>query len=228
MHTLAFELSATPCSVALLRDGAVRLEKRWEMERTSSRRFFPTLSALFTESGVAPAEVEQYAVGLGPGSFAGLRMALTAARAMALPGRCAVFGLGSDEVLANEWLCEHGGSTLAVVGDARRDRYWLGRFRRAGSGAVERVAPVQLIERAALSARLAHCDMVVTPHWDALGAELDKRRPAGSQLVRQACVPSAGGVGRLAQRFGRKDGEAGRPLAPVYLHPPPVLRPARP
>ena len=227
MHALAIELSAAPCSVALLRDGAVRVEKKWDRERASSR-LFPALSELFKESGVAPAEVDQYAVGLGPGSFAGLRMALTAARAMALPGQRALFGMGSDHALACELLRNHNGDTLAIVGDARRSRYWLGLFRRTKAGLAERVAPLELLAPAELAARLSGCSLVATPHWDKLGAELDRTVPAGAELVARACVPSADAVGRLAHRIGCRDGAQGGPLTPFYLHPPPVLRPASP
>lgn len=62
-------------------------------------------------------------VGTGPGSFAGIRAALAFAQGYAL-GRptCEVLGLPSPCALAED------GQNIAVVGDARRGKFWIALF----------------------------------------------------------------------------------------------------
>ena len=66
--------------------------------------------------------VDRIVVGTGPGSFAGIRSALAFAQGYALARpSCEVFGLPSACALAGE-------GPLAVVGDARRGRFWIALF----------------------------------------------------------------------------------------------------
>lgn len=67
------------------------------------------------------AGVERIVVGIGPGSFAGIRSALAFAQGYALGQKCEVLGLPSACALAD-------GSALAVVGDARQGKYWIALF----------------------------------------------------------------------------------------------------
>ena len=64
---------------------------------------------------------ERFVVGLGPGSFAGIRAALSFAIGYAAGSSCEVWGLPSPCALAGE-------GPLAVVGDARRGLLWVALF----------------------------------------------------------------------------------------------------
>ena len=99
-----------------------------EAARFRGQQTFPVLRELLQSTGVAAGRVELYAAGLGPGVFSGLRIALAAARAMALPGGTAVRGVSSGEALALEQFEQGVRPPLAVVGDARRERLWLALF----------------------------------------------------------------------------------------------------
>ena len=62
-------------------------------------------------------------VGTGPGSFAGIRSALAFAQGYAIGAQnCEVLGLPSACALAEE------GKNIAVVGDARRGKFWIALF----------------------------------------------------------------------------------------------------
>lgn len=66
--------------------------------------------------------VERIVVGTGPGSFAGIRAAIAFARGYSLAAGCEVLGLESPCALAV------GDGPSAVVGDARRGKYWVALF----------------------------------------------------------------------------------------------------
>ena len=62
-------------------------------------------------------------IGTGPGSFAGIRSALAFAQGYAIGAKnCEVFGLPSACALTEE------GKNIAVVGDARRGKFWIALF----------------------------------------------------------------------------------------------------
>ncbi len=64
---------------------------------------------------------DRIVVGMGPGSFAGIRAALAFAQGYQLGRPCEVLGLPSPCALAGE-------GRLAVVGDARRGMAWVALF----------------------------------------------------------------------------------------------------
>ena len=69
--------------------------------------------------------VERIVVGMGPGSFAGVRSALAFAQGFALGRSCEVLGLPSPCAVAAQMRdVQH----LAVVGDARRGMAWIALF----------------------------------------------------------------------------------------------------
>src|SRR4051812_43832921 len=74
MKILALELSSARGSIALL-DGEIKFERDWPNDRKNSGLFFENLKAVSEELG-APGLI---VVGLGPGSYAGTRISISAA-----------------------------------------------------------------------------------------------------------------------------------------------------
>src|SRR5438445_11190702 len=75
MKILALELSTARGSLALLDDDDVELAREWPNERKNSAALFENIDAVTKKFG-AP---ETIIVGLGPGSYAGTRLAFSAA-----------------------------------------------------------------------------------------------------------------------------------------------------
>ena len=221
MITLAFELSASPCSLALLRDDDIAAERTWSAERSGGRHLFSHLNDLLKESGTEPERIDRYAVGLGPGSFAGLRMALTTARAMALPDSRKIYGLPSSELTARSLAARYALPSIAVVGDARRGRLWVARYTSLEPDRRVMDNPFHLTTWSELPALVEAMAAMATPHGPTLGARLKSVMPAGMRLFDQDAIPSAAMAGHWAPRFGQEDqrGNPATALAPVYLHP---------
>ncbi|MBO5642752.1 MAG: hypothetical protein J6S51_01905 [Kiritimatiellae bacterium] len=72
------------------------------------------------------AGVERIIVGVGPGSFAGIRSALAFAKGFSIGSKCQVFGLPSPCAVAAKLLDNF--SSIAVVGDARQGKIWVALF----------------------------------------------------------------------------------------------------
>jgi tRNA threonylcarbamoyladenosine biosynthesis protein TsaB len=92
---LAFDTATATATAALVRDGAVL------GERTSiAVRLLEDVDALLSDAGVEPADLDALAVGIGPGSFTGVRMGLAAARGLALSLDLPAAGVSTLDALA--------------------------------------------------------------------------------------------------------------------------------
>lgn len=118
MKILALELSSARGSLAW-RDGDIEWTREWANDRKNSGEFFRNVAETQTRFG-AP---DRIIVGLGPGSYAGTRIALSAAIGLRMATKAELVGLSS--------LCgiECDAAEYAVVGDARRQSFFLAQIR---------------------------------------------------------------------------------------------------
>ncbi len=125
---LAFDTSAAHCAAALL--SGDRLWQRHEaMEKGQAERLIPLLQDLLAEAGLDWPEVTALAVGTGPGNFTGVRIAVAAARGLALALAVPAIGVTRLEALA-----EGLPRPVTVAEDARRGEAYVQHFDLAGPG----------------------------------------------------------------------------------------------
>lgn len=148
--------------------------------------------------------VERIVVGIGPGSFAGIRSALAFAQGVALGRGCGVFGLPSPCAIA----AKTAEKNLAVVGDARRGKFWVALFEdmklRGG---------VFQVERAALANAVGGGFSVVSPDDARIGAKL---REIFAERYLGLCVGDGEGLEIYAEANAEE--LVAEPL-PIYLNP---------
>ena len=119
--------------------------------------------------GLDLAGVERIVVGTGPGSFAGIRSALAFAQGYALGSKCEVLGLPSPCAVAAQVYAGGTGFPLAVVGDARRGKFWIALF-----DGLKLVCPVFQVEKDALSLRIPLAAKVATSDAERIGNVLSE------------------------------------------------------
>lgn len=83
MRILALETGTSACTVAVVNDGSVLTELTLQVPRAHSTRLMPLVAQAIEESGVPKQELDAIAVGIGPGSFTGLRIGLATAKGLA-------------------------------------------------------------------------------------------------------------------------------------------------
>jgi tRNA threonylcarbamoyladenosine biosynthesis protein TsaB len=93
---LAFDTATSVATTALVRGGEVLGERT----TIAPLRVLEDVDALLREAGVEPRDLDALAVGIGPGSFTGIRMGLAAARALALSLELPASGVSTLAVLA--------------------------------------------------------------------------------------------------------------------------------
>jgi tRNA threonylcarbamoyl adenosine modification protein YeaZ len=213
MKILAFELSTRHASVALLNGDATPVEESWDESRAFYETLFQAVTRLLDRAGASLQDIDVFAVGRGPGSFSGVRVALTAARAFALPFGKTVFPVSSGEALAFDILKRHPATSVAVLGDARRGMAWMGSFRDQ-DGLPVALAPWSLAPARNLDPILHGLDLAVSSEWDRL------HPLAGNRTARrhESAFPTARAVGELASVKMSRNLPADPP-EPLYLHP---------
>lgn len=94
---LAFDTSGPDCAVAVTEGGAVRARRLETLGRGHAERLLPLAAAALAEAGLDWQDLAALGVGVGPGNFTGIRIAVAAARGLALSlGRPAVGVSGFD------------------------------------------------------------------------------------------------------------------------------------
>ena len=119
MNVLALDTTGPDCSCALVRDGAVLALRSERIGRGHAERLAPMVEEVLAEAGCSPADIDRVAVCTGPGSFTGLRVALSFAKGFALPRDLPVVGINTLEIEA-EGLRRQGDALVGVMRDIRR------------------------------------------------------------------------------------------------------------
>jgi tRNA threonylcarbamoyladenosine biosynthesis protein TsaB len=117
MKILALDLSTARGGLTWLDENA-DLTREWPNNRKNSGPFFENLDAVAKEFG-AP---ETIVVGLGPGSYAGTRIAISAAIGLQLSSQARLIGLPSICAM------ETDANDYCVIGDARRKSFFFARI----------------------------------------------------------------------------------------------------
>ena len=117
---LAFDTSAAHCAAALLSGGRVIAERAEEMGKGQAERLMPVLQEMLDGVGATWRDLAAIGVGVGPGNFTGVRIAVSAARGLALSLKVPAIGVTSFEALA-----EGREPPLATLIDARRGAVYL-------------------------------------------------------------------------------------------------------
>lgn len=81
---LAFDTSAAHCAAALLRGDTILATRSEDMTRGQAERLMPLLQDLLDSTNTTWRDLTAIGVGIGPGNFTGLRIAVSAARGLVL------------------------------------------------------------------------------------------------------------------------------------------------
>jgi tRNA threonylcarbamoyladenosine biosynthesis protein TsaB len=137
MKILALEASTAIGSIAFIDSECLRAELWFDDGRTHSERLLRDIDLLLQNSNVSVETTQGIAVGLGPGSFTGLRIALATAKGLALALDLPLAGIPTLEALAHNAALWRG--EICALIDARRGHVYSARFRSDGMGKIRLV-----------------------------------------------------------------------------------------
>ena len=203
MRILALEFSSPQRSVAVLQ-GQEHQAGSAEVIETGARgmRAFEMIQEALRQAQVEREQIDCLAVGLGPGSYTGIRAAIAVAQGWQLAREVRLLGISSADGIAAQAAAEGLTGVLAVVIDAQRDEFYLGTFD-ISSGQPLEIQALRLATRAEVLECQAAGHLLVGPevaNWFTQGRRI---------------FPRASIIGHLA--MGRTDFVTGESMRPVYL-----------
>ncbi|MDJ0930887.1 tRNA (adenosine(37)-N6)-threonylcarbamoyltransferase complex dimerization subunit type 1 TsaB [Breoghania sp.] len=205
MTLLALDTALSRCSTAVLKDDGTLTALSEELGRGHAERLADMVSEVMAEAGVGFADLKRIAVTVGPGSFTGLRVALSLARGFAVVWPAELVGVTTLAAIAEGARKTAGENPLAVALPARAGEVYAQLFDPDGApvGEPEAIEAKTFAERLPASARL-------------VGAAADRIAEIRPELeiVDRTPAPDIASVARLGL-----SALEGAPM-PLYLKPP--------
>lgn len=203
MLLLALDTCDSKGSVAVLRDDEVLQAMSHDTSDDYSSWLLPAVHQVLHAAGVALRDVDAYAVAAGPGSFTGVRVGLTTAKAWA-----EVYGRGIAAVSRLEALATQASGTepyVAAFADARRGQLFGAMYRRAAElqriGDEMLIAPERFVAWAAQSAAADRIQWISTDPQCLTETEAWLPRRSMGESVHAASSLLAPVIGRLGYRL---------------------------
>ena len=225
MKILAFDTSAKTASVAVCDGGNILGVSNIDNGLTQSELVLPMAEALLSQLKLSFADVELYAVTVGPGSFTGVRIGVSTVKGLAF-GR----DIPTAPVSTLEALAENAAGLAGLIVpcmDARRGQFYTATFASTGEG-ISRMTPDRAIsaEELAEELRSYEGDIYVT------GDGYDVAHKLLTSLgIKLATTPyllrsqNAVSIARVAERMHAQGlSVSERELAPTYLRLPQAER----
>lgn len=137
---LALEAATDMCSCAVLRDGEI-FARQELAPRRHAERILPMMDEVLAQAGIGKRELDAVAVGRGPGSFTGLRIAIGVAQAIGLGLDIPVIPVSTLATIAQGV----AGNRVAAALDARMGEVYWGCFARDAAGLVVPLGEEQVL-----------------------------------------------------------------------------------
>ncbi|MDF1759956.1 MAG: tRNA (adenosine(37)-N6)-threonylcarbamoyltransferase complex dimerization subunit type 1 TsaB [Coxiellaceae bacterium] len=178
-NILAFDTATNACSVAL-QVGDLQLECHQIAPRQHSQLLLPTIDELLSRDGLGFNDLDVIACGIGPGSFMGVRLAVSVAQGLAYACQKPVVGLSTLQILAQTAYERLGYQQVIAAWDARMDEIYCGFFTLI-DGVMQSVSDDQLVAPGAWQCQHEGEWQLVGNAWSAYKDEI--KHPDHCQLT---------------------------------------------
>ena len=124
---LNFETSSKNCSVTLSSEG--KLISNFDLEDDKYRHselLTSTIKDILNQNNISAKELSAVAIGIGPGSFTGLRIGFSVAKGLCYPHKINLIGISSLKILANS-IKNDSGDIIPMIND-KGNFYYLSTF----------------------------------------------------------------------------------------------------
>ena len=207
----------------MVRDGRPVAEVGLASKETHSRRLMVVIKWLMQRLGADWSDLDILAVGLGPGSFTGLRIGLATAKGLAFALGLPLIGVPTLDALASHVIACKGDLVCPVL-DARKSEVYTALYQIKNSGELEKISPYQAISPEELAVFVPYGQRVLLLGGGLLLYQDIFVHGLGNRAV---IVPShmahvrAASVGILAELRWQKEKRPDdfKTLKPIYVRP---------
>ena len=190
-NLLAIETSTRQPSVALAIP-TTTVGRSAPSEQTTAQWLFPAIADLLAEEKLTPTELDLIAVTTGPGSFTGLRIGVTTAKALAYATSARVVAVHTLAVIAAQSGIKN--ATVVAVLDAQRRELFVAEVSLDSVGLPRDIGPTEIVPRESWVATLPADAIVTGPGLARLTIPTHVRA-----LPPDTWIPTAESLTRLAE-----------------------------
>ena len=220
MNILAIDTSTKLLCVGLVNHKGKSVEYSLDSTMKYDQLLLPTISKALKRLKLCFKQIDCFVVGLGPGSFTGLRIALSTVKAFAVAQNKPIAGISSLDIIASNALKQNSGIICPVI-DARRGLVFTALFQ-AQAGRIKRntryllISPEELLMRLRGKGRVAF----LGDGLELYEQDLKRKIKNALFLDKDAWYPKAENIIKLASDVVKK----GRfsqisKIKPIYLYP---------
>lgn len=216
MRLLALDTATEACSVAILVDG--RTLARFERAgRSHTQRMLPMVHGLMAEAGLSFAQLDGFVCGIGPGSFAGVRIGVGFVKGLALSLDRPAVGITSLAMLA-QGAMEQGAQRAIACIDARMNEIYVGVYARNADGLAQSLGPARVMPPATFAEAADGPWHGIGSGWGTYETQMRNGVAGELSVVDGTALPHAQFAMRLALPVFAAAGEISADLlAPLYL-----------
>ncbi|MDP2921751.1 MAG: tRNA (adenosine(37)-N6)-threonylcarbamoyltransferase complex dimerization subunit type 1 TsaB [Candidatus Omnitrophota bacterium] len=135
MKILGIDTSSKFLNIALAEDSDIIKEESFLLDRTHSSELVPKIKELLKRSRVLVKKIDAFVIGLGPGSFTGLRIGVSAVKGFGIATGKPCIGVASIDAIALNAVKD--GVAIIPVIDAKREQVYAAIYCKKG-GRLER------------------------------------------------------------------------------------------
>lgn len=201
MKILALEFSSAQRSVAVA-CGSAHVREVIDTSPGKAMRPFAMIESALDAADITRGDIECIAIGLGPGSYTGIRAGIAIAQGWQLATSVKLLGLSSVEVVAAQAQSDGLRGPAQIAVDAQRGEFYLATWQ-LDDQSIRETMPLRIVSREAVESAQAEGAIIIGP-------EVTNWLPAAHVVH-----PRAATVAALALR--RNDFLTGDKLEPIYL-----------
>jgi tRNA threonylcarbamoyl adenosine modification protein YeaZ len=196
MKILALEFSSPRRSVAIVREG----ESHEAL--SGSNEPFTMIDEALRDAKLEREQIDCIVVGLGPGSYTGIRSAISIAQGWQLARPIKLLGISSVKGIATQAQADGATGRVNVIVDAQREEFYIAGYELTNEGTRE-IEPLRIVARAEVQRRSDAGEVLIGP-------EVSRWFPSSKTVFPRAAI-----LGKMA--LTRTDFIPGEKLEPIYL-----------
>lgn len=232
---LAIDSACAACSTAILKDGDILSSCFEEMGLGQSEKLIPFVEQVLVEAQIEINEIDALAVSTGPGAFTGIRICLSAARAMSLALKKPLIGIPTTETLfASQTILNMDIKYTVVLMETKRQDFYIQSFSKAGESLMSVSALLgndiyQIIKSYAAEGKILICGDGADRFIQQFQSNMSNDKIT-EQIIFDNTAPTQPRAEILAKLAYEKfktasEGEYNIPPQPIYLRPPDAIPP---
>ena len=216
MKILSIDTTTKVLTLGIYNNG-IEAEYNLEVGRLLSQVLDKTIERVMDASGVALQEIDYFALGLGPGSFTGMRVGISFVKGLSWSNNKPIIGISTLDILAQN-IKENGLPIVSAI-DAKRKLIYASIYMKK-SGQLRKISPYMLLTVDELVKKAPKGSIILGDAISLYKEKLQKDIKSSVLLDKEFWYPKAHNIIALAlQRIKAKKFNSAFNIKPIYLYP---------